>query len=105
VAAIVQFMLERQSWKGTASQLVTKLNGAVDSPDRRFGHECVELARIAKSPANKAVLLHMAQVWFRLAEEHAASDRKALAKAIAALGDGDVLLVTSLDRLARWLTP
>jgi Domain of unknown function (DUF927) len=33
VAAIVQFMLERQSWKGTASQLVTKLNGAVDSPE------------------------------------------------------------------------
>jgi hypothetical protein len=26
-------MLERQSWKGTASQLVTKLNGAVDSPE------------------------------------------------------------------------
>jgi hypothetical protein len=39
---------------------------------RRFGHECVELARTAKSPANKPVLLHMAQVWFRLAEEHAA---------------------------------
>ena len=33
VAAIVQFMLERQSWKGTASQLLTKLNGAVDSPE------------------------------------------------------------------------
>jgi hypothetical protein len=33
VAAIVQFMLERPSWKGTASQLVTKLNGAVDSPE------------------------------------------------------------------------
>jgi hypothetical protein len=39
---------------------------------RRFGQECVELARTAKSPANKAVLLHMAQVGFRLAEEHAA---------------------------------
>src|SRR5215813_6848767 len=31
----------------------------------------------------------------------AVSDRKALAKAIAALGVGDVLLVTRLDRLAR----
>ena len=31
----------------------------------------------------------------------AVTDRKALAKAIAALGFGDVLLVTRLDRLAR----
>jgi DNA invertase Pin-like site-specific DNA recombinase len=31
----------------------------------------------------------------------AITDRKALAKAIAALGSGDVLLVTRLDRLAR----
>ena len=31
----------------------------------------------------------------------AVSDRNALAKAIAALGPGDVLLVTRLDRLAR----
>jgi DNA invertase Pin-like site-specific DNA recombinase len=31
----------------------------------------------------------------------AVTDRKALAKAIAALGTGDVLLVTRLDRLAR----
>jgi len=31
----------------------------------------------------------------------AVSDRKALAKAMAALGSGDVLLVTRLDRLAR----
>ena len=29
------------------------------------------------------------------------SDRRALAKAVAALADGDVLLVTKLDRLAR----
>jgi hypothetical protein len=29
---------------------------------RRFGQECAEAARTAKSPANKAVLLHMAQV-------------------------------------------
>ena len=31
----------------------------------------------------------------------AVTDRKALAKALAALGPGDVLLVTRLDRLAR----
>jgi DNA invertase Pin-like site-specific DNA recombinase len=31
----------------------------------------------------------------------AVTDRKQLAKAIAALGAGDVLLVTRLDRLAR----
>jgi DNA invertase Pin-like site-specific DNA recombinase len=31
----------------------------------------------------------------------AVTDRKALAKALKALGDGDVLLVTRLDRLAR----
>src|SRR6516165_8232804 len=31
----------------------------------------------------------------------AVTDRKALAKAIASLGSGDVLLVTRLDRLAR----
>lgn len=31
----------------------------------------------------------------------AVTDRKALAKAIAALGSGDILLVTRLDRLAR----
>jgi DNA invertase Pin-like site-specific DNA recombinase len=31
----------------------------------------------------------------------AITDRKALAKAIAALGTGDILLVTRLDRLAR----
>ncbi len=29
------------------------------------------------------------------------TDRRALAKAVAALGEGDVLLVTKLDRLAR----
>jgi DNA invertase Pin-like site-specific DNA recombinase len=32
----------------------------------------------------------------------AVTERKALARAIAALGSGDVLLVTRLDRLARW---
>jgi len=38
---------------------------------------------------------------FREKISGAVTDRKALAKAIAALGPGDVLLVTRLDRLAR----
>jgi hypothetical protein len=37
---------------------------------RRFAEECVQIARSAKSPQNQAALLKMAQVWFRLAEEH-----------------------------------
>ena len=35
----------------------------------------------------------------------AKTDRKALAKALAALGPGDVLLVSRLDRLARRIPP
>jgi hypothetical protein len=31
---------------------------------RRFGQECAELARTAKSPANKAILLRMARSGF-----------------------------------------
>jgi DNA invertase Pin-like site-specific DNA recombinase len=34
-------------------------------------------------------------------ESEAKSDRAALAKALASLGPGDILLVTKLDRLAR----
>ena len=37
---------------------------------RRFAEECVQIARAAKSPTSQAVLLKMAQVWFRLAQEH-----------------------------------
>jgi hypothetical protein len=37
---------------------------------RRFAQECLELARTARSEQSKAVLLQMAQVWNRLAEEH-----------------------------------
>ena len=65
-------------WLGTPSALLRCIGAWGHSrmrtaeKYRRFGQECVELARTAKSPANKAVLLHMAQVWFRLAEEHAA---------------------------------
>jgi len=36
---------------------------------RRFAQECVEMARTVESPQTRAVLLHMAQVWFRLAED------------------------------------
>jgi hypothetical protein len=37
---------------------------------RRFAEECVQIARSAKSPQSQAILLHMAQVWLRLAQEH-----------------------------------
>ncbi len=36
---------------------------------RRFAQACLELARNAKDERARASLLHMAQVWFRLAEE------------------------------------
>jgi hypothetical protein len=44
---------------------------------RRFAQECVEMARTVESPQTRAVLLQMAQVWFRLAEDpvgHVAED-------------------------------
>jgi hypothetical protein len=34
---------------------------------QRFAEECMELARTAKDTEARAVLLHMAQVWLRLA--------------------------------------
>jgi len=37
VAAVVAFMTGRHSWQGTASELLAKLNGAVDSPES-LGH-------------------------------------------------------------------
>jgi hypothetical protein len=37
---------------------------------RRFAQACLELARRAEDQQVRASLLHMAQVWFRLAEEH-----------------------------------
>ena len=37
---------------------------------RRFAHECLVLARDAEDERARASLLHMAHVWFRLAEEH-----------------------------------
>ena len=36
---------------------------------RRFAQECLVLARNAEDERTRALLLHMAQVWFRLAEE------------------------------------
>ena len=38
---------------------------------QRFAEECLEIAQTAKDNQAKAVLLYMAQVWFRLAAEHA----------------------------------
>jgi hypothetical protein len=36
---------------------------------RCFAQECLVLARNAEDERTRALLLHMAQVWFRLAEE------------------------------------
>ena len=41
---------------------------------RRFAQECLEIARTAEDPQARAALLQMAQVWFRLAENHAGDD-------------------------------
>ena len=38
---------------------------------QRFAEACLEIASTAKDNQVKAVLMHMAQVWFRLAEHHA----------------------------------
>ena len=43
---------------------------------RRFAQECLEMARTAEDPQTRAVLLQMAQVWFRLAENHAGNGEK-----------------------------
>jgi hypothetical protein len=34
---------------------------------QRFAEECVKMARTSKDEQTKAALIHMAQVWFRLA--------------------------------------
>jgi len=36
---------------------------------RRFAEECLEMAQTAEDQRTRAVLVQMAQVWFRLAEE------------------------------------
>ena len=48
---------------------------------RRFAQECLVLARKAEDERARASLLHMAQVWFRLAEERAnETDERQLAQ-------------------------
>ena len=41
---------------------------------RRFAQECMEMARTTHDPQARATLLQMAQVWFRLAEDHVPDD-------------------------------
>lgn len=41
---------------------------------RRFAQACLEMARTTHDPQVRATLLQMAQVWFRLAEDHAGND-------------------------------
>lgn len=43
---------------------------------RRFAQECLEMANATESPQVRATLLQMAQVWLRLAQEHAADPEK-----------------------------
>jgi len=43
---------------------------------QRFAEECMELARTAKDSQARAVLLHMAQVWVRLAENQTADSER-----------------------------
>jgi hypothetical protein len=38
--------------------------------DRRYAEECLVLARNVEDHRTQPLLLHMARVWFRLAEEH-----------------------------------
>jgi hypothetical protein len=46
---------------------------------RRYAQECVEMARTTKNPQTQAVLLHMAEVWFRHAEERIADAAEKIA--------------------------
>lgn len=41
---------------------------------RRFAAECLEMASAFDNPQARAVLLQMAQVWFRLSSETAGCD-------------------------------
>lgn len=43
---------------------------------RRFSKECLEMARAADDAHVRAVLIQMAQVWFRLAEHQAGGDEQ-----------------------------
>jgi hypothetical protein len=43
---------------------------------RRFARECMEMACVFGSERNRAALIHMAQVWLRLAEEQKLNDEE-----------------------------
>ena len=43
---------------------------------RRFAQECLEMANTTENPQVRATLLQMAQVWLRLAQEHAGDKNK-----------------------------
>ena len=63
-------VLESAQWRELAALFE-------DSDNRVFAQECMELARTAKDAGARAVLLHMAQVWVRLAENQTEdSERK-----------------------------
>ena len=44
---------------------------ATSEEDQRFARACMELARTVEDKRARASLLHMSQVWLRLAEERA----------------------------------
>jgi hypothetical protein len=41
---------------------------------RRFAQECLEMSKTVQDERSRAVLIHMAQVWLRLAEEQKPSE-------------------------------
>jgi hypothetical protein len=41
---------------------------------RQFARECMEMARMFVSERSRAALVHMAQVWLRLADEKKVED-------------------------------
>ncbi len=41
---------------------------------RRFAQECLEMSKTVQDERSRAVLIHMAQVWLRLAEEEKQSE-------------------------------
>ena len=55
--------VSRYLWSGRCSCVVKS------EEYRRFAQACLELARRAEDERARASLLHMAQVWLRLAEE------------------------------------
>jgi hypothetical protein len=42
---------------------------------RRFAQECLEMSKTVQDERSRAVLIQMAQVWFRLAEEKPREDQ------------------------------